>query len=325
MPTNHPDPTAPSPSTDRADSAAPSPSNDRPGQAAPNNGADLTAPGAPADHAPPDSHADHTPPNGTTHTRPATTAHPAHVVPPAPVRLHDVTRLHRTGAGETVTALDHVTLDFAAGTMTAVMGPSGSGKSTLLHCAAGLDRPTTGDVTLAGTPTRDLDERALTHLRRDHVGFVFQALNLVSALTAAQNIALPLRLAGRRPDPAAVDRALRAVGLSDRAHHRPSRLSGGQQQRVAIARALITGPAVLFADEPTGALDTTTSRVVLALLRGLVDDHGQTVVMVTHDPAAASWADRVVMLADGRVIEDIPYRCAAETIAARTAAAEVSA
>ncbi|MGW1998197.1 ABC transporter ATP-binding protein [Embleya sp. NPDC001921] len=240
------------------------------------------------------------------------------------VRLRDVTRVFHTG-GHPVTALDGIDLDVAAGTMTAVMGASGSGKSTLLHCASGLDRPTSGLVTIAGTITRDLDERALAHLRREHIGFVFQALNLVSALTAEQNVALPLRLAGRRADPDAVAGALAAVGLADRARHRPDRLSGGQQQRVAIARALITRPAVLFADEPTGALDSTASRTVLGLLRSLVDEHGHSVVMVTHDPAAASWADRVVLLADGRVVDELAHRTDPETIAARAAAAEVRA
>ncbi|MFF7247227.1 ABC transporter ATP-binding protein [Embleya sp. NPDC008237] len=237
------------------------------------------------------------------------------------VRLRDVTRVFPTG-GEPVTALDGVDLDIAVGTMTAVMGASGSGKSTLLQCASGLDRPTSGLVTIADTVTRDLDERALARLRREHIAFVFQTLNLVSALTAEQNVALPLRLAGRRADPVAVAEALAAVGLADRARHRPDRLSGGQRQRVAIARALITRPAVLFADEPTGALDSTASRTVLGLLRALVDEYGHSVVMVTHDPAAASWADRVVLLADGRVVDELAHRADPQTIAARAAAAE---
>ncbi|MFF8811641.1 ABC transporter ATP-binding protein [Streptomyces pactum] len=238
-----------------------------------------------------------------------------------PVRLHAVSKRYGTDAGA-VTALDHVTLDFAAGTMTAVMGPSGSGKSTLLHCAAGIDRPTEGRVVIAGTETGGLDETALTLLRREHVGFVFQTLNLVSALTAEQNVALPLRLAGRRPDPATVRAALAEVGLADRAGHRPGQLSGGQRQRVAIARALITRPAVLFADEPTGALDSAASRTVLHLLRRLVDRHRQTVIMVTHDAAAASWADRVVLLADGRFVDEITGRTPAAAIATRMAALE---
>ncbi|MEJ3744458.1 ABC transporter ATP-binding protein [Actinomycetes bacterium KLBMP 9797] len=219
------------------------------------------------------------------------------------VMLREVRAVYGTGAAR-VTALDGVTVGFAPGTFTAVMGPSGSGKSTLLHCAAGLDRPVAGTVTIDGTLLNSLDETALTTLRRDRIGFVFQAFNLVSSLTAAQNVALPARLAGRRPDPAAVAAALAAVGLAGRAGHRPSQLSGGEQQRVAIARALLSRPAVLFADEPTGALDSTTSRQVLDLLRGLVDEHGQTVVMVTHDPVAAGYADRVLILADGRVVEE---------------------
>ncbi|GAB2587372.1 ABC transporter ATP-binding protein [Streptomyces capparidis] len=240
----------------------------------------------------------------------------------SPVRLRSLTRRHGTGE-RAVTALDGVTADFAAGTMTAVMGPSGSGKSTLLHCAAGIDRPSSGEVLIGGTELSRLDENALTLLRRERVGFVFQAFNLVSALTAAQNVELPLRLAGRRPAAGEVAAALGAVGLADRAGHRPSELSGGQQQRVAIARAIIARPAVLFADEPTGALDTRASRTVLRLLRHLVDTRGQTVVMVTHDPAAAAHADRVLLLADGRLVDELPGSAGAEAIAARTAALEV--
>jgi putative ABC transport system ATP-binding protein len=240
------------------------------------------------------------------------------------VQLWGVRRVY--GAGQqAVTALDGVTLGFAAGTFTAVMGPSGSGKSTLLHCAAGLDRPTDGTVVVAGTDLGPLGEHALTLLRRERVGFVFQAFNLVSALTAEQNVALPLRLAGRRPGAAEVRAVLGAVGLANRGRHRPAELSGGQQQRVAIARALITRPAVLFADEPTGALDTRSSRDVMALLRELVNGHGQTVVMVTHDPAAASYADRVVFLADGRLADELtPDGSAgsAELIGARMARLE---
>ncbi|GAA1575027.1 ABC transporter ATP-binding protein [Dactylosporangium maewongense] len=212
------------------------------------------------------------------------------------VELEAVTR--RYGKN---TALDAVTVAFARGTFTAVMGPSGSGKSTLLQCAAGLDRPDAGRITVAGQDLTGLSERRLTLLRRERIGFVFQAFNLLPALTARQNVGLPMRLAGRRPDRATVDRALAAVGLADRAGHRPQQLSGGQQQRVAIARALVTRPAVLFADEPTGALDTNTGRDVLRLLRDLVDEHHQTIVMVTHDPAAAAYADRVLFLTDGRL------------------------
>ncbi|MEO3756309.1 ABC transporter ATP-binding protein [Streptomyces sp. B6B3] len=241
----------------------------------------------------------------------------------APVELRSVTR-HYGDGGQTVAALAGVTTAFRAGTMTAVMGPSGSGKSTLLHCAAGIDRPTAGEVLIGGTGLGGLDEDALTLLRRERVGFVFQAFNLVSALTAAQNVELPLRLARRRPAAGEVAAALAEVGLADRADHRPNELSGGQQQRVAIARAMISRPAVLFADEPTGALDARTSRTVLRLLRDLVDRRGQTVVMVTHDPAAAAYADRVMLLADGRIADELPGG-GAEAIAGRMAALEVRA
>ncbi|MEU6676838.1 ABC transporter ATP-binding protein [Streptomyces sp. NPDC046925] len=216
------------------------------------------------------------------------------------VRLTAVRRHYRD-----VTALDGVDLAIRAGTFTAIMGPSGSGKSTLLQCAAGLDRPTSGTVAVGGTELTGLSERRLTLLRRDRIGFVFQSFNLLPSLTAAQNVALPLRLAGRRPSRTQVRDALAHVGLAERAGHRPGELSGGQQQRVALARALVTRPAVLFGDEPTGALDTTTSREVLVLLRQLVDGEGQTTVMVTHDPVAASYADRVVFLVDGRVADEV--------------------
>ncbi|MGR4879643.1 ABC transporter ATP-binding protein [Streptomyces sp. LARHCF249] len=216
------------------------------------------------------------------------------------IQLSGVRRVYGTG-DHAVTALDGVSLDFPRGTFTAVMGPSGSGKSTLLHCAAGLDRPTSGTVTIGGTDLTRLGETQLTLLRRDRIGFVFQAFNLLPALTAEQNVALPLRLAGRRPAKAEVREVLARVGLGDRARHRPTELSGGQQQRVALARALITRPEVLFGDEPTGALDSTTGREVLTLLRAMVDTERQTVVMVTHDPVAASYADRVVFLVDGRL------------------------
>jgi len=200
-----------------------------------------------------------------------------------------------------VTALDGLTLDFPRGTFTAIMGPSGSGKSTLLQCAAGLDEPTSGSVTIAGVELAALSEHRRTLLRRERIGFIFQAFNLVASLTAAQNVELPLRLAGRRPKAERVRAALDEVGLGDRHGHRPDELSGGQQQRVAVARALITRPDVLFADEPTGALDAATSREVLTLLRGIVDRHGQTVIMVTHDPVAAAYADRIAFLADGQI------------------------
>ncbi|MGV9451891.1 ABC transporter ATP-binding protein [Streptomyces sp. NPDC003635] len=216
------------------------------------------------------------------------------------IQLRSVSREYGSGAGR-VTALDQVSLAFPRGTFTAVMGPSGSGKSTLLQCAAGLDRPTSGSVTVGDTELTKLSETRLTLLRRERIGFVFQAFNLLPSLTAEQNVALPLRLAGRRPKKARVREVLAQVGLGDRAGHRPSEMSGGQQQRVALARALITRPEVLFGDEPTGALDSQTSREVLTLLRGMVDAEGQTIIMVTHDPVAASYADRVVFLVDGHV------------------------
>jgi len=231
------------------------------------------------------------------------------------VQLRAVTRRFSLGA-TFVTALDRVSLTFPRATFTAVMGPSGSGKSTLLQCAAGLDRSTSGSVTLGGTELTDLSETELTLLRRERIGFVFQAFNLLPSLTAEQNVALPLRLAGRRPSKARVREVLEQVGLGDRARHRPTELSGGQQQRVALARALITRPEVLFGDEPTGALDSRTSREVLDLLRAMVDREGQTVVMVTHDPVAASYADRAVFLVDGRVNGELTG-AGAEDIAAR--------
>jgi putative ABC transport system ATP-binding protein len=203
------------------------------------------------------------------------------------------------------------------------MGPSGSGKSTLLQCAAGLDRPDSGRVVLDGVELGRLTETQLTVLRRDLLGFVFQAFNLVGSLTAEQNVGLPLRLAGRRPDKAQVERALSQVGLGHRTGHLPSQLSGGQQQRVAIARALISRPKVLFADEPTGALDSSSSRDVLALLRSLVDQEGQSTVMVTHDPVAAAHADRVLFLADGKLVDDLAAPTA-QQVAERMTALETA-
>ncbi|MCP2258971.1 putative ABC transport system ATP-binding protein [Streptoalloteichus tenebrarius] len=220
------------------------------------------------------------------------------------IRLEAVRKVYGTGRAA-VAALDGVTAVFPPGGFTAVMGPSGSGKSTFLHCAAGLDRPTEGRVLLGGVDLGQLSETALTTLRRDRVGFVFQAFNLMSALDVRDNITLPLRLAGRRPDGEWLTRIVSRVGLADRLGHRPAELSGGQQQRVAIARALVTRPAVVFADEPTGALDATTAHEVLGLLRGVVDGLGQTVVMVTHDPVAASYADRVLFLAGGRLVDEL--------------------
>ena len=222
----------------------------------------------------------------------------------AAVRLDGVRKVYGRG-GRGVVALDGVSVDFPVGTFTAVMGPSGSGKSTLLHCAAGLDRPTSGAAILDGQELGKLREKKLTALRRDRIGFVFQGFNLLPALTVRQNVTLPLRLAGKRVPRRTVDVALAQVGLAERVNHRPGELSGGQQQRVAIARALITQPAVIFADEPTGALDTRTSREVLRLLRETVRQAGQTVVMVTHDPVAASYADRVLFLADGKLVGEL--------------------
>ncbi|MFF0445665.1 ABC transporter ATP-binding protein [Streptomyces sp. NPDC004609] len=231
------------------------------------------------------------------------------------IQLRSVSRVYGSG-DSTVTALDHVSLGFPRGTFTAVMGPSGSGKSTLLQCAAGLDRPTAGSVTVGDTELTKLSQTRLTLLRRDRIGFVFQSFNLLPSLTAEQNVALPLRLAGRRPSRARVREVLDQVGLGDRARHRPTELSGGQQQRVALARALITRPEVLFGDEPTGALDTRTSREVLTMLRTMVDGEGQTVIMVTHDPVAASYADRVVFLVDGMVNGEL-VSPTAESVASR--------
>jgi putative ABC transport system ATP-binding protein len=242
---------------------------------------------------------------------------------PMAVAIEALTKTFGAGTGM-ITAIDDVSLEFPAGSFTAVMGPSGSGKSTLLQCAAGLDRPDSGRVRIGGTELSGLGETALTRLRRDRVGFVFQSFNLMPSLTAAQNVELPLRLAGRQAGPRAVAAALAAVDLAGRARHRPSELSGGQQQRVAIARALVTSPQVLFADEPTGALDTATSRAVLDLLSGLVAEREQTVIMVTHDPMAAAYAGRVIFLADGRVADTLE-RPTAETVAARMTRLEVSA
>ncbi|MET7682374.1 ABC transporter ATP-binding protein [Streptomyces sp. NPDC005423] len=216
------------------------------------------------------------------------------------LRLVKVGKTYGSGDGA-VTALDGVTLSLERGTFTAVMGPSGSGKSTLLQCAAGLDRPDSGIVMVDGAEMTGSSEARLTRFRRERIGFVFQQYNLLETLTVAQNTVLPLKLAGRRVDRRRVQEVLTAVGLGDRLGHRPDQLSGGQRQRVAIARALVTEPRVIFADEPTGALDTRSARDVLLLLQEAVRVHGRTVVMVTHDPVAASFADSVVFLADGRL------------------------
>ncbi|MBT2224755.1 MULTISPECIES: ABC transporter ATP-binding protein [Nonomuraea] len=220
------------------------------------------------------------------------------------LRLDAVSKVYGKGQGA-VAALREVSVGIPRGSFTAVMGPSGSGKSTFLHCAAGLDVPSSGSVRLGGTELAGMDETALTVLRRQRIGFVFQAFNLVSALTVIENITLPLRLAGVRTDRAWLDEVVSKVGLEGRTGHRPAQLSGGQQQRVAIARALVTRPEVVFGDEPTGALDTMTARDVLTLLREIVDGTGQTVVMVTHDPVAASYADAVLFLADGRIVDSL--------------------
>ena len=232
-------------------------------------------------------------------TTPAT-EHPDAVV----ARAQDATKVYGTG-DTAVRALDHVDVAFTAGEFAAVMGPSGSGKSTLLHCLAGLDVLTSGRVELAGRDLAGLGDRAMTVLRRDHVGFVFQTFNLIPTLTAEENILLPLLLGGRRPDRSWFDELTTSLELQGRLGHRPSELSGGQQQRVAMARALITRPDLLFADEPTGNLDSVSATELLERMRSAVDRLGQTVVMVTHDPRAAAYADRVLFLADGKVVREL--------------------
>ncbi len=226
------------------------------------------------------------------------------------------TDLHRRyGEGPAaVDALAGVSVEIAQGAFTAIMGASGSGKSTLMHLMAGLDTPTSGTVELDGVDLGTLDDKRLTELRRDRVGFVFQAFNLLPVLTAEENLVLPLTIAGRKPDAQWLESLIEAVGLGDRRTHRPSELSGGQQQRVAVARALVSKPAVVFADEPTGNLDSNASAEVLNLLRRAVDEYGQTVVMVTHDAAAAAYADRLVVLADGRVEHDVDAGSADEIL-----------
>ena len=219
-------------------------------------------------------------------------------------RAVDVRKVYGTGEAAVV-ALDGVTIDFFASEFTAVMGASGSGKSTLMHCMAALDSTTSGQVFLRDTELSSLKDKALTELRRDKIGFVFQSFNLVPTLTAKENIELPLSIAGRRPDPDWFDTVIDTVGIRDRLGHRPNELSGGQQQRVAAARALMSQPDIVFADEPTGNLDSTSGAEVLSLLRRSVDEHRQTIVMVTHDPVAAAYTDRVVFLADGRVVDEL--------------------
>ncbi|HZG07285.1 MAG TPA: ABC transporter ATP-binding protein [Streptomyces sp.] len=229
--------------------------------------------------------------------------------PPAPAgvaaaRCQDLTKVY--GQGETrVVALDSVSVEFRQGQFTAIMGPSGSGKSTLMHCMAGLDSFTSGSAWIGGTELSGLKEKKLTQLRRDKIGFIFQAFNLLPTLNALENITLPMDIAGRKVDKGWLDRVVETVGLSGRLKHRPNQLSGGQQQRVAVARALVSRPDIVFGDEPTGNLDSRSGAEVLGFLRNSVRELGQTVVMVTHDPVAASYADRVVFLADGRIVDDM--------------------
>jgi putative ABC transport system ATP-binding protein len=231
------------------------------------------------------------------------------------VEAHELAR--RYGEGDTaVDALRGVDLEVQRGKLTAVMGPSGSGKSTLMHILAALDRPTSGYVVLAGTRLGELNDTQITKLRREHIGFVFQFFNLLPMLTAEENILLPLTIAGDKPDKGWFDDLIGKVGLADRLEHRPAELSGGQQQRVAIARALVARPTVVFADEPTGNLDSKTSEEILELMRDSVDSYGQTTVMVTHDPRAAAIADRILFLADGLIVRDMPRADASAVIAA---------
>ena len=224
--------------------------------------------------------------------------------PAVAARAVAATKTYGRGDGAVV-ALNRVDVEFAAGAFTAIMGPSGSGKSTLMHCLAGLDELSSGQVFIGDVDLTTLNDKHLTLLRRDRVGFVFQAYNLVPTLTALENITLPADLAGRHPDPAWLDQVVDTIGLRDRLGHRPSELSGGQQQRVAVGRALAGRPAIIFADEPTGNLDSRSGAEILDFMRRAVRELGQTIVMVTHDPSAASYADRVVFLADGRIVDEI--------------------
>ncbi len=244
-----------------------------------------------------------------------TTAAPA-------ARVRHLTKTYGSGPAMVV-ALDDVSLDLANGEFTAVMGPSGSGKSTLMHCCAALDTADSGSVFIGDQDLTRLKDKALTRLRRDQIGFVFQSYNLVPTLTAEENILLPLAIAGRKPEPGWYDEVIATVQLADRLDHKPNELSGGQQQRVAVARALVSRPRIVFADEPTGNLDSHSGAEVLSLLRASVDDHHQTIVMVTHDPVAAAYTDRVVFLADGRVVDEMrdPSRDSVLEVMARMTAA----
>lgn len=234
----------------------------------------------------------------------ATQAPEAPSVNPASVSVQNAVKIYGSGDNE-VRALDGVSIEFAAGKLTAIMGPSGSGKSTLMHCAAGLDSLTEGQALLGGTDLGSLSDKKLTLTRRDRIGFIFQAFNLIPTLTAIENITLPLSLARKKPDQAWLDQVIDTVSLRDRLTHRPSELSGGQQQRVAVARALVSKPEVIFADEPTGNLDSRSGAEILNFMQSAVRDLGQTIVMVTHDPTAASYADEVLFLADGRIVDSL--------------------
>jgi putative ABC transport system ATP-binding protein len=229
---------------------------------------------------------------------------PAGVTQKSAARTVDAVKVYGKGQTE-VRALDGVTVEFAAGRFTAIMGPSGSGKSTLLHCVAGLDTLTSGQAFIGNADLSTLNDHQLTTMRRDHVGFVFQSFNLVPTITAAENIALPLLLAGRQGDQAWIAKVIETTGIGDRLRHRPDEMSGGQQQRVAVARALASRPEIIFADEPTGNLDSRAGAEVLTFMRRAVDEMGQTIVMVTHDPIAAAYADRIVFLADGRIVDEM--------------------
>jgi putative ABC transport system ATP-binding protein len=242
---------------------------------------------------------------------------PEEIAPAAPVAVSAADVARRYGEGDTaVDALRGVSLEVADGRLTAIMGPSGSGKSTLMHILAGLDRPTSGTVRLDGVEITGLSDKKLTVLRREKIGFVFQFFNLLPMLTAEENVVLPLTIAGRRPEREWVDGLLGTFGLAERRSHRPAQLSGGQQQRVALARALVTKPKVVFADEPTGNLDSASSGEVLELLRRSVDELGQTTVMVTHDPRAAALADRILFIADGLIVKDVSETTPVEVLAA---------